>query len=113
MSSTARAFNERGDSVENPSSDDLHALLRGLTMSNRFLVVERLDAENDEYYMQAYLRDDGAYWLEYRDGSMDAHFRASSRTLPILAQIFTMWFYRLPGWRETLTWTAWPDESED
>ena len=60
MSSKARAFNERGNTVENPISDDLHALLGGLTLSNRFVVVERLDAENAEYYMQAYLRDDGA-----------------------------------------------------
>ncbi|MDF5751803.1 hypothetical protein [Spongiactinospora sp. TRM90649] len=105
---TARAFNERGDSVENPTSGDLNSLLRELTFANRFLVVERLDAENDEYYIQAYLRDDGAYWLEYRDGSADAHFRTSCRTLPVLAQIITMWLYRLPGWRETLPWTPWP-----
>ncbi|MEV4177710.1 hypothetical protein [Nonomuraea sp. NPDC049709] len=112
MSSEARAFNERGDTVEGPTSDDLHGLLRGLTASNRFLVVERLDAENNEYYMQAYLRDDGTYWLEYRNGCADAHFRASCRTLQVLVQVFAMWLYRLPGWRETLTWTAWSAESE-
>src|SRR3954462_1608346 len=112
MSSKARAFNERGNIVENPTSDDLHVLLGGLTLSNRFVVVERLDAENAEYYMQAYLRDDGAYWLEYRDGSVDAHFRASCRARRVLEQVFTMWLYRLPGWRETLTWAAWSDESE-
>lgn len=33
MSSKARALNERGNTVENPTSDDLHALLAGLTLS--------------------------------------------------------------------------------
>lgn len=111
MSTKARAFNERGDSVENPTSEDLGTLLGGLTLSNRFVIVERLDAENAEYYMQAYLCDDGAYRLEYRDGSAAAHFGTSCRGSRLLGQVFTMWLYRLPGWWEACTWTTWPEES--
>ncbi|WP_203971195.1 hypothetical protein [Planotetraspora silvatica] len=111
MATGARAWNQRGDAVEDPNSEDIRALLFGLTGTNRFAIVERLDVENDQHYMQAYLRDDGTYWLEYREGDADAHFQTSSRNLGLMCQAFTMWLYRLPGWREPFDWHRWSDES--
>ncbi|GAA4572537.1 hypothetical protein [Planotetraspora kaengkrachanensis] len=111
MSLKARASNQRGESIEVLTSEDVRALVYGLSSSNQFVIVERLDAENDEYYMQAHLRTDGSFWLEYREGSADAHFRTSCRDLRLMTQVFTMWLYRLPGWREPFNWTAWPDQA--
>lgn len=107
----ARASNERGEVVEVPTSEDIRTLLSGLTSANRFVIVERLDAENDEHYMQVYLQDDGAYWLEYREGDADTHFQTSGRSLRLIWQTFTMWLYRLPGWRDAFIWRPWPAES--
>jgi hypothetical protein len=112
VDSRARAFNERGEVVDGPTSEDIRTLLNGLTSANRFLIVERLDAENDEHYMQAYLQDGGAYWLEYREGAADTHFQTSSRSLRLVWQTFTMWLYRLPGWRDSFIWHSWPGESD-
>ncbi|MCO6010171.1 hypothetical protein NE236_34925 [Actinoallomurus purpureus] len=111
MDLRARASNERGEVIGGPTSEDIRALLSGLTSANRFVIVERLDAENDEHYMQAYLQDDGAYWLEYREGDADTHFQTSSRSLRLIFQTFTMWLYRLPGWRDSFIWNSWPTQS--
>ncbi|MBB4700181.1 hypothetical protein [Sphaerisporangium siamense] len=107
MSVRTRAYCERGDSVEDPTSEDLGRLVSGLTRSNRFVIVERLDAANSEYYMQAYLRDDGAYWLEYRNGGADTHFQTTCLTPQVLKRVFTMWRYSMPGWLDWFVWQPW------
>lgn len=112
VKSRARASNERGEAIEGPTSEDIRTLLSGLTYANRFVIVERLDAENDEHYMQAYLKDNGTYRLEYREGAADTHFQTSSRSLGLVFQTFTKWLYRLPGWRDSFTWHSWPGESD-
>ncbi|MEV0974872.1 hypothetical protein [Microtetraspora glauca] len=48
MDLRACASNERGDVVECPTSKDVRVLLDGLTSANRFVIVERLDAEPKE-----------------------------------------------------------------
>ncbi|MDN3356802.1 hypothetical protein [Actinomadura sp. DC4] len=112
MASRARASNERGDVVDGPISEDIRTLLNGLGPGNHFVIVERLDAENDEHYMQAYLHDDGSYWLEYREGTADTHFQTSSRSPQLISQTFTKWLYRLPGWRDGFSWQPWAEEPD-
>jgi hypothetical protein len=112
VKSRARASNERGEAIEGPTSEDIRTLLSGLTYANRFVIVERLDVENDEHYMQAYLEDNGTYRLEYREGAADTHFQTSRVSLGLVFQTFTKWLYRLPGWRDSFTWRSWPGESD-
>ncbi|GAA3472073.1 hypothetical protein GCM10018965_066260 [Nonomuraea roseola] len=102
-----RALNERGDSIDGPTSEDIRKLLNELSAKNRFLILERSDAENSEYYMQAYRQDDGTYRLEHREGGADAHFQTACRDIRVLTQAFTMWMYRISGWRDAFHWEAW------
>jgi hypothetical protein len=72
-----RAIEWDGTSWDEPSDDQLHDLLADMSLTWRFVVVQRLDIEPaGQHYMQVYLNDDLSYRLEYRDGGPDRLFHA-------------------------------------
>ncbi|MFC5034655.1 hypothetical protein ACQFX6_32210 [Streptomyces sp. DSM 41987] len=106
-----RAIEWDGTSWDDPSDDQLHDLLADMSLTWRFVVVERLDLEPaGQHYMQVYLNDDLSYQVEYRDGGPDRHFRAHvPRTHEVfsvqpVAEVLQGWAHGQPGWREALPW---------
>ncbi|MFH8605782.1 hypothetical protein ACH4B8_39595 [Streptomyces flaveolus] len=106
-----RAIEWDGTSWDDPSDDRLHDLLADMSLTWRFVVVERLDLEPaGQHYMQVYLNDDLSYRVEYRDGGPDSHFHAHvPRTHEVLAvepvaEVLQDWARGRPGWRGALPW---------
>ncbi|MER5804919.1 hypothetical protein [Streptomyces mirabilis] len=73
-----RAIEWDGTSWDDPSDEQLHDLLADMSLTWRFVVVQRLDLEPvGQHYMQVYLNDDLSYRVEYREGGPDRHFHAA------------------------------------
>ncbi|CUW27145.1 MULTISPECIES: hypothetical protein [Streptomyces] len=113
-----RAIEWDGTAWDDPSEDKLHDLLADMSLTWRFVIVERLDREPaGQHYMQVYLNDDLSYRVEYREGGPDRHFQArvprESDIFAVepVAEVVRDWAFGRPGWREALAWTPWrPDE---
>lgn len=72
-----RAIEWDGTSWDDPSDEQLHDLLADMSLTWRFVVVQRLDLEPvGQHYMQVFLNDDLSYRVEYREGGPDRHFQA-------------------------------------
>ncbi len=103
-----RAETACGRSYDAPSGALLLRLLSELGPENEFLVVDRLDAPNDEHYMQVYREVDGSYVIEYRVGAADRHFEAVADDLRMTFAVLAGWAADSPGWREMCDWRQWP-----
>lgn len=82
-----RAIEWDGTSWDDPSDEQLHDLLADMSLTWRFVVVQRLDLEPvGQHYMQVYLNDDLSYRVEYREvaqtGTSTPGCRASTRCSP-------------------------------
>ncbi|MER5496382.1 MULTISPECIES: hypothetical protein [unclassified Streptomyces] len=114
-----RAVEADDTAWDDPSEDKLHDLLADMSLSHRFVVVNRLDAEPEgQHYMQVYLEDDLSYQVEYREGGPDRHFQAwmprdrGDFSVEPVAKVVQDWAAGRPGWREAVVWLPWsPEES--
>ncbi|MFF9341548.1 hypothetical protein ACF1CG_17630 [Streptomyces sp. NPDC014773] len=108
-----RAVEESGRTVDDPTEEVLHDLLAEMSLSHRFVILDRLDlAPVGQHYIQAYLNDDLSYQVEYRAGSADKHYQAHVPRLhdvfgpeALTAKVMMDWAHDRQGWREALPWT--------
>src|SRR4051812_35629854 len=107
--SELRAETARGASYDAPSDALLLRLLDELGPGNQYLIVDRLDAVNQEHYMQVYREDDGTFAIEYRDGAADRHFATIAADIHEAYDALTGWAADAPGWRDAFDWHPWPD----
>ena len=92
-----------GATWDDPSEDMLFELLSDVEAGReRFIVVHRLGSQ--ETYVQAVLLEGGGFLLEYREGSADQHFAATSRDKRRIHAAMMGWAYQLEGWRARLDW---------
>ncbi|MFJ7496965.1 hypothetical protein ACIQZB_38675 [Streptomyces sp. NPDC097727] len=110
-----RAIEWDGTAWDDPSEEKLHDLLADMSLTWRFVVVQRLDTEPvGQHYMQVYLNDDLSYQVEYREGGPDRHFQAHVPrehevfAVEPVAEVLQGWAFARPGWREALSWAPWP-----
>jgi hypothetical protein len=71
------------------------------------VLLESMDEQ--EVYIQAWLRPDGTYQLEFREGSAATHLQTRSASRERVAAAFTGWLEGHSGdgdsrWREGLQW---------
>ncbi|KAI8581683.1 hypothetical protein K450DRAFT_230699 [Umbelopsis ramanniana AG] len=100
-----------GEVVYDPSAEQIFDYLSELNMRFSYLVVERLDEANDQYYMLVNLNDDDSCLLEYKFGSADAHFQTTI-TGPFafcghqnVAMVVTAWATGKDElWKNTIPW---------
>ena len=86
-----------------PSEDLLFELLSDIEAGREeFMVVDRCGHQGT--YAQAVLLDDGSFLLEYRAGSADSHFAATSRDKRTIHAAMTGWAFELEGWTALLDW---------
>ncbi|MEC3919196.1 DUF6928 family protein [Nocardia sp. CDC160] len=99
-----RATSENGVCKDDPSKHTLATLLLELTApNNNFLILERLNAEQE--YIQTYRHPDDTFDLEYRDGGPHAHFHTTTGSRDQVIAAFTGWMEDRSGWRASFTWT--------
>jgi hypothetical protein len=120
--SPLRAITADGRELDNPSAVDLHDLLADMNFRYPFLIVERPDLlPSAQHYMQVHMDldidpDEGrGYFVEYRDGGPDRHFRAavrddapwgsvSSPAFERVVKVLRDWAFQRDGWREAMSW---------
>jgi hypothetical protein len=104
--STHRALRARTQLgvCDNPSLELLRRLVFGLGPGNPYLVIDRLDAPDGDYYAQALHRPDGTWIVEYRDGGRNRHYQADASGPGVVYQLLAGWTLELPGWQRRLTW---------
>ncbi|MGW3086158.1 hypothetical protein [Streptomyces sp. NPDC001108] len=109
-----RAVEATGKTWDDPSEEALHDLLADMSLTWRFVVVNRLGAEPaGQHYIQVYLNDDMSYQVEYREGGPDRHFQATVPrdqgpfSVEPVARVVQDWAAGRPGWREALPWAPW------
>lgn len=96
------------DEIENPTESDIIKAL-ALLEANLDDTVMLDDADYTESYLQAYMDNDGAYCVEYHDGTNNRHYRADPNlTLPLTQTLFFTFnrrdwdgIKRTVGWRDT------------
>lgn len=103
-----RAETAGGRSYDAPTGALLFRLLGELGPGNQFLIVDRLDASNDQHYMQVYREIDGTFVVEYREGAADHHFETVAADLRDVHAALTGWAAGTPGWRKSFRWRQWP-----
>ena len=101
-----RAKTKYGRVFKNPSLELLAKLVLGLGPGNPYLVIDRVDLPDGDYYAQALHREDGTWQVEYRDGSQNRHYQAFASGPGVVCQVLAGWALELPGWQRPLTW--WP-----
>ena len=98
-----RASMASGVSWDDPSEDLLFELLNDIEEGREhFMVVKRLGLP--ESYVQAILLEDGSWLLEYRAGSAEQHFAATSEDKRRIHAAMTGWAYDREGWSALLDW---------
>ncbi|GGS98039.1 MULTISPECIES: hypothetical protein [Streptomyces] len=114
-----RAIEWDGTAWDDPSAEQIHDLLADMSLTWRFVIVERLDREPvDQHYIQVYLNDDLSYRVEYREGGPDRHFQAhvprenEAFAVEPVAEVVQAWAFGRPGWREALAWVPWRPEEQ-
>jgi hypothetical protein len=103
-----RATTAGGRSYDAPNEALLSRLLGELGPGNQFLVIDRVDAPDDEHYMQVYREVDGTYVVEYREGAANRHFETVGADLRATFTVLTGWAAGSPDWRDGRDWRQWP-----
>ncbi|NUT47239.1 MAG: hypothetical protein HOV94_07990 [Saccharothrix sp.] len=98
-----------GESWNDPTEHALHDLLADLDLTNRHLVVERLDpGSSDPHSMRVRLNDDLSHEVEYRgpEGRFQAQVPRQPDVIGVgpVAAVLADWAFDRPGWREALHW---------
>jgi hypothetical protein len=116
-----RAIAADGPVLDNPSAVNLHDLLAAMNFRYPFVIVERPDLlPSGQHYMQVHMDLDidpekgRGYFVEYRDGSPDRHFRAVVRddspwgshspAFERVVKVLQDWAFQRDGWREAMSW---------
>jgi hypothetical protein len=120
--SPLRAITADGRELDNPSAVDLHDLLAEMNFRHAFLIVERPDLlPSGQHYMQVHMDRDidpdkgRGYFVEYRDGGPDRHFRAVARddapwdmvyspAFERVVKVLQDWAFQRDGWRDAMSW---------
>jgi hypothetical protein len=95
-----------GARCDDPPPERLFELLDGLCPGNQYLIIDRLGAPNDEYYMQVF-REDESFVIEYRDGCAERHYETYTDDVRTAHKVLSGWALDDSEWREVLTFQPW------
>ncbi len=97
---------ERGLSMRDPGPAALSRLVANMQRGDSHLIVERFGADEPEgdWYAQVWLRENGVYQLEYRDGVAAEHYRTLTVSLPKVVNALVGWSQGRTAWRAEFDW---------
>lgn len=72
---------------------------------NGALVLERVEEEPGDWYVQVWLREDNTFRLEYRDGVPSEHYQTRTISREKAAEAMIGWMKRDPTWKDAFQWT--------
>jgi hypothetical protein len=69
------------------------------------LVLERVEEEPGDWYVQVWLREDNTFQLEYRDGVPAEHYQTRTVSREKVADAMIGWMKRDSTWKDAFQWT--------
>ncbi|MEU6238500.1 hypothetical protein [Kitasatospora sp. NPDC047058] len=101
-----RVNTESGVVVDDPSDEDLHELIDGLSFNggNDFLVLARLDRASDLYFFQVLQDDADRFVVEYCDGGPENHFGTHAWSVDEVHRMVLAWVRGGLGWPSGHEW---------
>ncbi|MFB6808846.1 hypothetical protein [Streptomyces sp. NPDC056387] len=100
-----QARDEHGRQVKNPGPTALSRMVANLRRGNAFVIVERVDdATVGNWYVQAWLRNDNTYQLEFRDGTSAEHYETRTISQEKVIVALNGWSKGRPDWKDAFMW---------
>jgi hypothetical protein len=94
-----------GKSARDPSRSRIEAAVLSLPRDGH-LGLEHSGVDKADEYIQVWLRPDGIYQLEYRDGSPTEHYQTLTVSADKVHTAFNAWRLGDREWRAGFTWTC-------
>jgi hypothetical protein len=86
----------------NPTENRLRALLGALSRVD-YVILERVGS-SDSHYIQAWLRPDGLFQLEYRAGQPSEHYQTQADSRDKIVSALSGWIKGESAWRDDFNW---------
>lgn len=94
---------QSGRSKTRPSNPYVTAELTSLEPGG-VLVLERVDEEPGDWYVQVWMREADSFQLEHRDGVPSAHYQTRTDSRDKVKAAVLSWMNGDPTWRDPFTW---------
>jgi len=98
----------RGTIVRKPTLNNIEAVLEALPRDAHVIIEREGEGSLTTRYFQVWLRPDGTYQVEYRDGSADEHYQSRTISRVKAANALASWAADTEGaglWRSGFDWT--------
>lgn len=95
-----------GLTLRSPTANNIAAVLESLPRGG-YVILEREGESGDNvHYAQVWLRPDGSFQLEYREGSASEHYRTRTVSREKVSAALIGWLVNEPSWREKFDWQS-------
>lgn len=93
-----------GLKIDDPSASQIADELASLPGGTDSFAI--LSQDDDLHYMQTADNPSGGFVLEYHDGSLDQHYRATDNNLPlaVVTNAFQLYAAKDSSWRTVVAW---------
>ncbi|MEV6648670.1 hypothetical protein [Amycolatopsis sp. NPDC051371] len=95
-----------GLSVDTPDESNIRAVLEALPRGGHVILEHEKSASGSEHYIQAWLRPEGTYQLEYREGNADNHYQTLTISREKVGDALIGWLDAESTWRESFQWKS-------
>jgi hypothetical protein len=92
-----------GFSVRRPTKPRVSTALANLR-PGQSLVLERVEEEAGDWYIQVWMREGNSFQLEYRDGMPSEHFQTRTVSREKVITAILEWMKGTSGWQEPFMW---------
>ena len=89
--------------AERPSKPAISATVANLERG-RSLILERLEEEPGDWYVQVWMREDNTFQLEYRDGVPAEHYQTRTVSRDRVVAAMLGWAQGDSNWKDPFMW---------
>ena len=98
-----------------PSKPAISATVANLQRGGS-LILERVEEEPGDWYVQVWMRDDNTFQLEHRDGVPAEHYQTRTVSRDKVVAAILSWARSDPSWRDQFRWNnigSWFEDKTD
>lgn len=106
MTATIVMRTSRGLLVRNPTESNIQAVLESLPRDGHIILEVAGEPELNAHYVQVWLRSNGLYQLEYREGGAGEHYQALTVSREKVCEALSEWNQGGSSWRENFSWKS-------
>jgi hypothetical protein len=92
--------------LRTPTESNIVAILESLPRGGHVILELEGESGENSHYAQAWLRPDGTFQLEYRDGQPSEHYQTRTISREKVAAALFGWVSGEASWRENFDWQS-------